>query len=149
MHWIKLGLEALKHARKPFPLLMRTDVWGQHLLALGPSRDIPSSSARDGDSIPFSMTCLAGFLRGLSRVSHNILCQKTAMTSPTRMSKTPDPILNFFRSVVEDKRTRICPTHPAKTRFPTNGTATDIERIMKMSIVVTVRKSKNPGSTPM
>ena len=29
MHWIKLGLEALKHARKPFPLLMRTDVWGQ------------------------------------------------------------------------------------------------------------------------
>ena len=67
MHWIKLGLEALKHARKPFPLLMRTDVWGQHLLALGPSRDIPSSFARDGDSIPFSMTWLSGFLRGLSQ----------------------------------------------------------------------------------
>ena len=67
MHWIKLGLEALKHARKPFPLLMRTDVWGQHLLALGPSRDIPSSSARDGDSIPFSMTWLSGFLQGLSQ----------------------------------------------------------------------------------
>ena len=67
MHWVKLGLEALKHARKPFPLLMRTDVWGQHLLALGPSRDIPSSFARDGDSIPFSMTWLSGFLRGLSQ----------------------------------------------------------------------------------
>ena len=43
MHWIKLGLEVLKHAWKSFPLLMRTDVWGQHLLALGPSRDIPGS----------------------------------------------------------------------------------------------------------
>ena len=67
MHWMKLGLEALKHARKPFPLLMRTGAWGQHPLALGPSRDIPSSFARDGDSIPFSMTCLSGFLRGLSQ----------------------------------------------------------------------------------
>ena len=67
MHWIKLGLEVLKHAWKSFSLLMRTDVWGQHLLALGPSRDIPSSFARDGDSIPFSMTCLSGFLRGLSQ----------------------------------------------------------------------------------
>ena len=45
MHWIKLRLEALKHARKPFPLLMRTGAWGQHPLALGPSRDIPSSFA--------------------------------------------------------------------------------------------------------
>ena len=35
---------------------MRTDVWGQHLLALGPSRDIPSSFARDGNLTPFSMT---------------------------------------------------------------------------------------------
>ena len=59
MHWIKLGLEVLKHAWKSFPLLMRTDVWGQHLLALGPSRDIPSSFARDGDSIPFSMIVFA------------------------------------------------------------------------------------------
>ena len=70
MHWIKLGLEVLKHAWKSFPLLMRTDVWGQHLLALGPSRDIPSCSARDGDSIPFSMTWLSGFLRGLSQSPH-------------------------------------------------------------------------------
>ena len=64
---MKPGLEARKHARKPFPLLMRTDVWGQHLLALGPSHDIPSSFARDGDSIPFSMTCLSSFLQGLSQ----------------------------------------------------------------------------------
>ena len=35
MHWIKLGFEALKHAWKSFPLLMRTGAWGQHLLALG------------------------------------------------------------------------------------------------------------------
>ena len=43
MHWIKLGLEVLKHAWKSFPLLMHTDVWGQPLLALGPSRDIPGA----------------------------------------------------------------------------------------------------------
>ena len=67
MHWTKAGVRGAQAAWKSFPLLMRTDVWGQHLLALGPSRDIPSSFARDGDSIPFSMTCLSGFLRGLSQ----------------------------------------------------------------------------------
>ena len=63
MHWIKLGLEVFKRAWKSFPLLMRTDVWGQRMLALGPSRDIASSFASDGDSISFSMTCLTQVLR--------------------------------------------------------------------------------------
>ena len=62
-----VGVRGAQAAWKSFLLLMRTDVWGQHLLALGPSRDIPSSFARDGDSIPFSMTWLSGFLRGLSQ----------------------------------------------------------------------------------
>ena len=56
MHWTKAGVRGAQAAWKSFPLLMRTDVWGQHLLALGPSRDIPSSFARDGNLTPFSMT---------------------------------------------------------------------------------------------
>ena len=59
MHWTKAGVRGGQAAWKSFPPLMRADVWGQHLLALGPSRDIPSSFARDGDSIPFS---IHGFL---------------------------------------------------------------------------------------
>ena len=47
MHWIKLGFEALKHAWKSFPLLMRTGAWGQHLLALG---------LETADTATFSMT---------------------------------------------------------------------------------------------
>ena len=85
----------------------------------------------------------------MSRVRHKILCQNTPMTSPTRISKIPDPILNFFNTLGEDIKFRICPTNAAIIRFPISGIVTDTKIIILTSIDVTLRKSKNPGKTPM
>ena len=71
------------------------------------------------------------------------------MISPTRISKTPDPILNFFKTLGDDIKLRICPTNPAIIRFPVSGMVTDTRTIKPISIGVTVRKSKKPGKTPI